>query len=186
MMIEDFENTFRALFRKYYPALLFYATRLVGEEEAEDVVQDVFVELWKRKDRVTIGEYIQAFLYRAVYNRALNILKHRAVVEGYCAAREEIDQQRMEFYNPDNNDVIRRLENRDLGKEIKEAIDELPDKCREVFKLSYLQEMKNKEIADALGISLRTVEAHIYKALKYLRGRLEHLLLITLLILLLM
>ena len=130
-MNENFDITYKALFRRYYPSLIFYATRLVGEEEAEDVVQDVFVELWKRKDHIEIGDQIQAFLYRAVYTRALNVLKHRSVEDGYC------------------------------------------DKCKEVFKLSYLHDMKNKEIADILGVSLRTVEAHMYKALKYLRGRLD-------------
>ena len=132
-MDENFDLTYKALFRRYYPSLIFYATRLVGEEEAEDVVQDVFVELWKRKDSIEIGEQIQAFLYRAVYTRAIN---------------------------------------------------ELPDKCKEVFKLSYLHDMKNKEIADVLGVSLRTVEAHMYKALKFLRNRLGHLWFILLLFLL--
>lgn len=69
-MNENFDVTYKALFRKYYPSLIFYATRLVGEEEAEDVVQDVFVELWRRKDSIEIGDQIQAFLYRAVYTRA--------------------------------------------------------------------------------------------------------------------
>ena len=161
-MNENFDITYKALFRRYYPSLIFYATRLVGEEEAEDVVQDVFVELWKRKDHIEIGDQIQAFLYRAVYTRALNVLKHRSVEEGYCVAMEEINQRRAEFYQPDNNEVIRRIEDK-----------ELPDKCKEVFKLSYLHDMKNKEIADILGVSLRTVEAHMYKALKYLRGRLD-------------
>ena len=163
-MNENFDVTYKALFRKYYPSLIFYATRLIGEEEAEDVVQDVFIE---------IGDQIQAFLYRAVYTRALNVLKHRNVEDGYCAAMEEINQRRAEFYQPDNNEVIRRIEDRELRKEIYNAINELPDKCKEVFKLSYLHEMKNKEIADVLGISLRTVEAHMYKALKYLRSRLD-------------
>ena len=172
-MNENFDVTYKALFRKYYPSLIFYATRLVGEEEAEDVVQDVFVELWRRKDSIEIGDQIQAFLYRAVYTRALNVLKHRNVEGGYCAAMEEINQRRAEFYQPDNNEVIRRIEDRELRKEICNAINELPDKCKEVFKLSYLHEMKNKEIADVLGISLRTVEAHMYKALKYLRSRLD-------------
>ena len=63
-MNENFDITYKALFRRYYPNLIFYATRLVGEEEAEDVVQDVFVELWKRKDTIEIGDQIQAFLYR--------------------------------------------------------------------------------------------------------------------------
>ena len=78
-MKEDFNITYKALFRKYYPNLIFYATRLVGEEEAEDVVQDVFVELWKRKDSMEIGDQIQAFLYRAVYTRSLNVLKDRNI-----------------------------------------------------------------------------------------------------------
>ena len=93
--------------------------------------------------------------------------------DGYCVAMEEINQRRAEFYQPDNNEVIRRIEDKELRKEIHDAINELPDKCKEVFKLSYLHDMKNKEIADILGISLRTVEAHMYKALKYLRGRLD-------------
>ena len=176
-MKEDFNITYKALFRKYYPNLIFYATRLVGEEEAEDVVQDVFVELWKRKDSMEIGDQIQAFLYRAVYTRSLNVLKHRNIESGYMAIVEEINQKRVEFYQPDNNEVIRRIEDRELKKEIYDAINELPDKCKEVFKLSYLHDMKNKEIADTLGISLRTVEAHMYKALKFLRERLSHLLL---------
>ena len=147
-MKEDFNITYKALFRKYYPNLIFYATRLVGEEEAEDVVQDVFVELWKRKDSMEIGDQIQAFLYRAVYTRSLNVLKHR------------------------------NIEDRELKKEIYDAINELPDKCKEVFKLSYLHDMKNREIADTMGVSLRTVEAHMYKALKYLRSRLDHLIIL--------
>lgn len=75
-MNEHFDLTYKSLFRRYYTNLLFYATRIVGEEDAEDVVQDVFVELWKRKDTMKVGEQIQAFLYRAVYTRALNVLKH--------------------------------------------------------------------------------------------------------------
>ena len=149
-MKEDFNITYKALFRKYYPNLIFYATRLVGEEEAEDVVQDVFVELWKRKDSMEIGDQIQAFLYRAVYTRSLNVLKHRNIESGYMAIVEEIY----------------------------DAINELPDKCKEVFKLSYLHDMKNREIADTMGVSLRTVEAHMYKALKYLRSRLDHLIIL--------
>ena len=165
-MNENFDITYKALFRRYYPNLIFYATRLVGEEEAEAVVQDVFVELWKRKDTIEIGDQ-----------------KHRNVEDGYCAAMEEINQRRAEFYQPDNNEVIRRIEDRELRKEIYDAINELPDKCKEVFKLSYLHDMKNKEIADVLGVSLRTIEAHMYKALKYLRSRLDPLWIIIVLFL---
>ena len=156
---------------------MFYATRLVGAEEAEDVVQDVFVELWRRRDSVVIGEQILAFLYRSVYTKAINLLKHQAIENNYSTAMAEIYERKLRYYQPDHAEVIRKIEDQELRQEIYGAINELPDKCREVFKLSYLHEMKNKEIADTLGISLRTVEAHMYKALKFLRERLSHLLL---------
>lgn len=174
-MSENFDLTYKLLFRKYYANLLFYATRIVGEEEAEDVVQDVFVDLWKRKDTVTVGDQIQAFLYRAVYTRALNVLKHRDIQNSYEAVVAEINRKRVEYYQPDSNDVVKRIEDSELRKQLTEAINELPDKCKMVFRLSYLHDMKNKDIAETMGVSLRTVEAHMYKALKYLRDRLGYL-----------
>ena len=124
---------------------------------------------------MTVGEQIQAFLYRAVYTRALNVLKHRDIKNSYEAVVTEINQKRVEFYQPDSNDVVKRIEDRELRRELSEAINELPDKCKMVFRLSYLHDMKNKEIAETMGISLRTVEAHMYKALKFLRERLGYL-----------
>lgn len=171
----NFDQTYQSLFRRYYANLLFYATRIVGEDEAEDVVQDVFVELWRRRDTMKVGEQIQAFLYRAVYTRALNVLKHRDIMNSYEAVVLDIHKKRVEFYQPDSNDVVKRIEDNELRRKLNEAINELPDKCRMVFKLSYLHEMKNKEIAETMGISLRTVEAHMYKALKLLRDRLGYL-----------
>lgn len=133
------------------------------------------MELWKRKDTMKVGEQIQAFLYRAVYTRALNVLKHRDIVSGYEAVMLEIHKKRVEFYQPDSNDVVKRIEDAELRRKLSDAINELPDKCRMVFKLSYLHDMKNKEIADTMGVSLRTVEAHMYKALKLLRDKLGYL-----------
>ena len=172
-MEDEFDIVYRQLFRKYYANLLFYAARMVGEEDAEDVVQEVFVELWHRRDSVTVGEQIQAFLYRAVYTRALNLLKHRDIKNSYEAAMQEVYNKRALFYQPDDNDVLKRIEDRELRKHIVSAIDELPEKCKLVFKLSYLHNMKNKDIAEAMDVSLRTVEAHMYKALRFLRSRLE-------------
>lgn len=172
-MEDEFDIVYRQLFRRYYANLLFYAARIVGEDDAEDVVQEVFVELWRKRDSVTVGGQIQSFLYRAVYTRALNVLKHRDIKNGYEAVMQEIYNKRAAFYRPDENDVLKRIEDRELRKDIIDAIDELPEKCRLVFKLSYLHNMKNKDIAEAMDVSLRTVEAHMYKALKLLRSRLE-------------
>lgn len=178
-MNDNFDQTYKLLFRKYYTNLLFYATRIVGSEEAEDVVQDVFVELWRRQDSIIIGDQIQAFLYRSVYTRALNVLKHRDIMNNYESVMSEIHKKRIEYYHPDNNEVVKRIEDGELRRELFNAINELPDKCKMVFKLSYLHDMKNKEIAETMGVSLRTVEAHMYKALKLLRGRLGYLNLIV-------
>lgn len=173
---------FNTLFNKYYANLLFYATRFLNDDEAEDVVQETFLELWNRRDTIEIGGQIQAFLYRLVYTKAINILKHKKVENDYNKAAEEICKRKIEFYEPDHNDTIKRMENQELRAEIYGVINQLPDKCKEVFKLSYLHGLKNKEIADALDISLRTVEAHMYKALKLLRSQLSHLAFFLLLI----
>ena len=100
-MAEEFEKTYKALFRRYYSGLLFYATRLVGEDDAEDIVQDVFVEIWRRQDTVEVGEQIQAFLYRSVYTKAINLLKHRAIAENYNAEAVEFYQKKLDYYQPD-------------------------------------------------------------------------------------
>lgn len=167
--------TYNELFRKYYPGLLFYATRFLSEDEAEDVVQETFFDLWKKKDTIEIGEQIQSFLYRSVYMKSINVLKHKKVETNYSVVVEELYKQKLEHYQPDDNAIIKTMEAQELRKEIFAVLNELPEKCREVFKLSYIHGMKNKDIADVLDISLRTVEAHMYKALKFLRARLSHL-----------
>lgn len=168
-------SVYSSLFKEYYPPLLFYAMRFLDEEEAEDVVQDVFLTLWKRRDELEVGPYISSFLYRSVYTRSLNMLSKKKVANNYCKDLEDIYTKKMEYYHPDNTEVIQRIENNELRTEMLSVINALPEKCKEVFKLSYLHELKNKEIAEALDISVRTVEAHMYKALKLLRERLKHL-----------
>lgn len=183
MSVNNFETIYYGLFKQHYSALLFYATRLVGEDDAEDIVQDVFVELWNNKSKIDFDDHIKSFLYKSflyksVYTRSINFLKHKSVVDSYTSEEKEFFAQKIAYYNYENSEVMARLENMELKKEILSAINDLPDQSRKVFKMSYLYEMKNKEIADILGISLRTVEAHMYKALKILRVKLSHLLLL--------
>ena len=89
---------------------------------------------------------------------------------------------RLAYYDPDSNPVDMNLENQELREKIDAAIDELPDKRRQIFKMSYLHGMSNKEIAQIMDISVRTVEAQLYKALKFLRHRLENLMLLLLML----
>ncbi|MDR0680843.1 MAG: RNA polymerase sigma-70 factor [Dysgonamonadaceae bacterium] len=177
-MFDHTNIDFDFLFEKYYPGLLFYATQFLDEAEAKDVVQDVFFEFWKKRDTLVISDKIGAYLYRLVYTHSINILNHKKVELKYSNAMVELNDHKINFYESEiNNDIIRNIESKEIENEINAAIGKLPDKCREIFKLSYLYDLKNKEISDVMKISLRTVEAHIYKALKTLRKELKHLLL---------
>ena len=167
------EQRFRQIFRALYPSLSFYTTRLVQDDEAEDIVQEAFMELWKRKEDIEDESHIKAFLYRIVYTRALNVIKHRTVVNNHADSVKKITQFKLDYYDPETNDVMGYIEGLETRKQINDAIGELPAKCREVFILSYQHDKKNKEIAEQLGISIRTVEVHLYKALKTLRTRLK-------------
>lgn len=177
------EHTYLDTFRKLYAPLLFYARQFLSQDQAEDIVQDAFVDLWERRDITDIGGQISAFLYRSVYYKCINVLKHQKIQTKYCAAEEEVLNRKLAYYHPDQEDVVAQMENEELRTQIFREIEKLPERCKEVFLLSYLQEMKNQEIATLLGISVRTVEAHMYKALKLLRTSLGYLVVWTLIFL---
>ncbi|TWV62708.1 RNA polymerase sigma-70 factor [Parabacteroides distasonis] len=165
---------FNELYRQYYPSLRSYAELFLDEEESEDVVQDVFLNVWLRKEGLDDSQSLQGYLLRSVYNSSLNILKKKGRSNDYRSVYEqEIEEIGYKYYDPDANDVIRKLYNLDLRAEINAAINSLPARCREVFTLSYLHDMPSKEISLQLGISLSTVDNHIYSALKLLREKLK-------------
>jgi RNA polymerase sigma-70 factor, ECF subfamily len=168
------QEGFDSFFKSFYPRLTAYACLFIENQAAEDIVQDVFVYLWENSSSICIHTSMEAYLFKTIYQRCLNYLKrkknrnyHHKLIEDYM----------MEFqtrsFDPDTNESIRKLYMEELKEEIKTAIDSLPDKCREVFMLSYMYHLKNKEISDVLGISLSTVENHIYHALKTLRQKLS-------------
>lgn len=159
-------------FRRFYPSLVLYTTKLLGNEDVEDVVQDAFIELWRRRDRFSCEAHIKSFLFRSVYTKSLNVIKHRYVIYGYAGEYLDIETRKLQYYNPDRNEVTVGLENNELRERIRQAIRQLPDKRRQVFVMSYLHDLSTKEIAQIMGISVRTVESHLYKALRFLRGRL--------------
>lgn len=163
-------SRYKEVFKQCYPHVLAYTKGIVGNDEAADIVQDVFADLWERRAFIEMGEQVEAFLMRAAYTHALNALKHRNVTQRYLDAVMAIESRREQL---SQRTPLREMMNSDLNDAMRQAIDELPDKCREVFRLSYIQGLRNKEIAQQMGLSVKTVEAHIYKALKTLRSRLK-------------
>lgn len=175
---EDFAEMFEMLFKQNYTRLKQHALRYVESvAEADDVVEEVFYELWKNREDVDFGPAVVGYLYRATTSRALNMLRHRDVSDSRIEALEEISALRLEHIGHEQE--LTMAERNEIFKGVNEAMDKLPERCREVFKLRYFHGLRNGEIADVLGVSVRTVEAHLYNALTHLRKKLKYLLFIT-------
>lgn len=166
-------NRFRDLYKSNAPGLIFYATKYVGTTTAEDLVQDVFLKIWQKQIFLFLKEGVKAYLYRSVQHACLDYLKHQEVKTDYIAAT--ITKLKIEeiYYNDDPLYLLDEDERLSL---IYKEVDKLPEKCKEIFTMSYLEERKSSEIAILLNISPRTVEAQLYKALKILRSTLMELL----------
>jgi RNA polymerase sigma-70 factor (ECF subfamily) len=160
------EAAFEQVFKTHYKNLHAYAfTILRDEDEAEEMVQQVFFKLWERSENLSFSGPVAAYLYRAVHNESLNFLKHQKVKAGH---------QLHVAYSMKNKSEHEqgKMMRKELENKFREALNELPEQCRTVFQLSRFEDMKYKEIADKLDISVKTVENHMGKALKLLRTKL--------------
>ena len=165
LVVRD-EAAFELVFKTHYKNLYAYAlTILKDEDEAEETVQQVFFKLWERSEQLNIEGPIAAYLYRAVHNESLNFLKHQKVKQAHRLHVAYSMKNKSE--QPQAKMISKELE----GK-FREALNELPEQCRTVFQLSRFENMKYKEIAEKLQISVKTVENHMGKALKLLRTQL--------------
>ena len=167
------EKDFRTYFRDLYPQLARYAARLLGDSDVDDVLQGSFLELWNKRTDILEPAHVKSFVYRSVYTHALNVIKHRQVVRKYSDAVVEMENRRLDSLDPNNSEVLQKLRNDELQQRIDLAINELPPKSRQVFVMSYLHGLKNKELAEVMNVSVRTVDAHIYNALRQLRSKLD-------------
>ena len=157
---------FRELFNAFYRYLVLYAVRYLKHQEvAEDVVQDVFIAIWESDKEYNSYHGFRAFLYDSVKNRCLNYLKHQDVERKYATE--------VSLYQ-DEGDEDYRLMREEMYRALHRAVDELPERCRQVFKL-HLQGKKNEEIAQMMELSVETVKTQKKKAMYFLRERLGRL-----------
>ncbi|SMD36767.1 RNA polymerase sigma-70 factor, ECF subfamily [Reichenbachiella faecimaris] len=158
------KNTFEKVFRTYYQQLAAFAYQYVeSHETAEEIVQDVFTNVWTKSDQIEIRTAVKSYLYGAVRNACLNFIKHKKIERRY----EEQELLKADGYETDF------LELDELQKEIDAALDQLPEKCRQIFEMSRFEEKKYKEIAEELGLSIKTVENQMGRALKVMRTALS-------------
>lgn len=175
-------NIVENLFRKYYKVLRAYAYRLSGDRIiAEDIVQDVYYELWKKKDELEMENAIKYYLFRSIYTKTLNYLNSKTYTEQEPFEQSTEGRIQQIYLQTFTYDQESELMYKELQQEINTAINSLPEQCKKVFILSRKYELKNREIAEQLDISVKTVEKHISKALSILRLSLKDLRFILLL-----
>jgi RNA polymerase sigma-70 factor (ECF subfamily) len=158
------EAAFAEVFRAHYAALVVAADRVLHDRAAaEDVAQEAMLELWRRREALPEGTRILAYLYQSVRNRALNHIRHLRVVR-----RAEPDVPLPAPSDP--ADAAARTA--ELDTAMRAAVGGLPDDVRETFQMSRVDGLTYAEIARTLGISVKTVEARMGRALRSLRDRL--------------
>jgi len=150
-------------FHKYYEGLHRYAYSLTGENEtAKDIVQQVFIALWERKEKIIIKDSVKSYLFRAIHNRCIN---HHTRVRKFLV----LDHHTENIEGINNNYT---LENNEVQNQIKAAIEKLPPQCKAVFLKNREEEKTYSQVAGEMGIAVKTVEAQMTKALKILREEL--------------
>ena len=161
------ELAFEKLFRLFYQRLCSYAMSIVKDlDVAEEIVQDVLVSIWQTRSKLHIEHAIRPYLYKAVHNRCLNHFRHQKV-------KQQHQTHEMAVADAYSETTSGRLEFNELKTRVDLGMQQLPPACREVFRLSRMEQLSYKEIADFLNISVKTVENQMGKALKIMRSELS-------------
>lgn len=159
-------TAFNLLYRLHVSALVNYAERFVDDGTARDLVHDVFIRIWTaRRFRMPETE-IRSYLFRCVLNACRDHVRHQQVENNFLSKTiAQLKLHELEYHEAHWEHAPDERQLRAVYLEI----DKLPDRCREIFRRTYLDGCKSRDIAAELGISQRTVEAQLYKALKLLR-----------------
>ncbi len=162
-LAHDDREVFNCLFEKLYPKVKCFITGMChDEEESENMTQNLFMKLWIKRDRLRSVDNISSYVFTMAYNESINFIRHSLTLTTL-----PIDSGAAEV--GDSADLERDVEYRELIQKVRERIDRMPLQRRKVFLMSREEGLSNGEIASRLGISQRTVEAHISASLKELR-----------------
>ena len=161
------------MFRHYYPRVMAYVAAMVEQEVAEDVVQDVFLHVWENRKKLYAGEGFHSYLFQAAYTRCIDYYRKTQSADKYNL---HIESAYLEEYNAllrSDASVLEEIYSKDFYEQLHNLLEKLPTQRREVFILTYIEGLKAKEVSERLQIPQRTVESHIYLAIKYLRAHLS-------------
>lgn len=166
-------QAFEALFRAHYEPLVRFALGLLkSHAAAEEVVQEIFLNVWKQRARLDVQRTVRAYLFGATRNRAINSLRHARYEEQLAVSMNTDPNPTTRSVTPRMVGADERVRTRELRAAIARAIEELPMRRRETFVLSREHQMTYEQIADVMGVSVKTVEEQIGRAIKSLRAAL--------------
>lgn len=164
---------FELAYKQYFTMLVGFAYNYVEDADtAEDIVQELFSNIWNQSDTIEIRTNLKSYLFGAVRNACLNHLKHQKVVASHAQETMQVD----------HSDQVDLLEMDELQEKINEVLDQLPEKRRQIFEMSRFEGKKYHEIAAELDISVKTVETQMSRTLKVLREALGNYLLYVLIV----
>ena len=167
------KGIYKQLFQSNYKNLVLYAKKFVMDTEvARDIVQDVFIYIWEKRQNINIDRSLSNYLFRAVHNASINFLKRESTKQEYIR-HFLIDLNKGSYKTAASENAHEIVVHKDLLERIEMIIETLPEQCRNIFKMSRFRGLKNKEIAEIYAISPRTVETQIYRALKVLKENLR-------------
>ncbi len=156
------ETAYKYLYDKYFIELYVYSKRYVQDmDAAKEVVQDVMINLWTKREQLNFQDNLKAYLYKSVSNRSINYLKKN---KSTINIDEDLEDKLVE----EDQHFIEGLEENQLEDIIDQEINKLPEKCKLAFQLSRFEHLKYKEIAEQMDVSVKTVEAHVSNALNKL------------------
>lgn len=162
------EKAFRELYDRYHVQMYYIAKKYVKSSDlAEDAVQDIFVKLWEKRDRIDEAKSIKGFLFTMLRNHVLNMIRDR---KDEIVSMSGIEEKKHPNRNQTENDLIYK----EYHEIVQRGLEELSDRKREVFELKTLQGHSNSEVADLLNINIRTVKTHFYNSSKFMREYLKN------------
>lgn len=158
------DPTFEKLYKRFHPSLLAFAIYLTGSKgDAAELVNDVFLSVWNKRSSLPIDESLKPYLFTSVKNRSVNFLKKPKV-----KTLEILPNDRESTFRAD-----KPLEEKEANHQLSVILNSLPPKCKQVFMMSRFDGLKNKEIADLLEISIKTVENQMTRALKIFKEKIK-------------
>lgn len=156
------------LFDRYSGILYRHAYRMLGDhDEAQDVVQDVFLNLWQKREQLDVKTSLSAYIYQSIRNRILNLIAHQQVINRYSASLKTFWQEGA--YSTDH-----RVRENELAAVIQQEINALPPKMRRIYLLSRRDDISYRQIAEEEGISEKTVRNQVYNALQVLKTKIDY------------